>query len=141
MDTRFLGLATEDWHAIAFSAGVSSVAVLVSLPFGLVLGWLLARRTFLGKTLLETLLNLPLVLPPVVTGYLLLLLLGRRGWLAALLRRLRHRGGLHLDGGGAGGRGDGVSSAGAPCAWPFRASIRGSLRRPVRWARDRWTPS
>jgi len=85
MDTRFLGLAAEDWHAIAFSAGVSAVAVLVSLPFGLVLGWLLARRTFLGKTLLETLLNLPLVLPPVVTGYLLLLSFGRRGLVGAWL--------------------------------------------------------
>ena len=85
MDKLFLGLAAEDWQALAFSAGVSSVAVLGSLPFGLALGWLLARRDFLGKTLLETLLNLPLVLPPVVTGYLLLVLLGRRGWLGAFL--------------------------------------------------------
>ncbi len=80
-----MGLAAEDWQAIAFSAGVSAVAVLASLPFGVVLGWLLARRAFLGKALLETLLNLPLVLPPVVTGYLLLLLLGRRGWLGGFL--------------------------------------------------------
>ena len=85
MAARFLGLAMEDWQAIAFSAGVSAVAVLASLPFGVVLGWLLARRTFVGKALLETLLNLPLVLPPVVTGYLLLLLLGRRGWLGGFL--------------------------------------------------------
>jgi molybdate transport system permease protein len=85
MDTRFLGLAAEDWQAIAFSGGVSAAAVAGSLPFGLALGWLLARRDFLGKTLLETLLNLPLVLPPVVTGYLLLLLLGRRGWLGSVL--------------------------------------------------------
>jgi len=85
MDTQFLGLAAEDWHALAFSAGVSAVAVLVSLPFGLVLGWLLARRHFFGKALLETLLNLPLVLPPVVTGYLLLVLLSRRGWLSGVL--------------------------------------------------------
>jgi molybdate transport system permease protein len=85
MDARFLGLATEDWQAIAFSAGVSAVAVLGSLPFGVALGWLLARRDFVGKPLLETLLNLPLVLPPVVTGYLLLVLLGRRGWLGAFL--------------------------------------------------------
>jgi molybdate transport system permease protein len=85
MDTLFLGLAAEDWQALAFSAGVSSVAVLGSLPLGLALGWLLARRDFLGKTLLETLLNLPLVLPPVVTGYLLLVLLGRRGWLGEFL--------------------------------------------------------
>ncbi|HWG47837.1 MAG TPA: molybdate ABC transporter permease subunit [Gemmataceae bacterium] len=85
MDMGFLGLAAEDWRALAFSAGVSAVGVVGSLPFGLLLGWLLARRTFPGKTLLETLLNLPLVLPPVVTGYLLLVLLGRRGWLGAWL--------------------------------------------------------
>ncbi len=85
MNARFLDLAVEDWQAIAFSAGVSAVAVLGSLPFGVVLGWLLARRAFFGKALLETLLNLPLVLPPVVTGYLLLLMLGRRGWLGGFL--------------------------------------------------------
>jgi molybdate transport system permease protein len=85
MVIQFLGLSAEDWQAIAFSAGVSAVAVLVSVPFGIVLGWLLARRDFVGKALLETLLNLPLVLPPVVTGYLLLVLLGRRGWLGGPL--------------------------------------------------------
>jgi molybdate transport system permease protein len=85
MDTRFLGLAAEDWQAIGFSAGVSAVAVLGSVPFGVALGWLLARRDFVGKALMETLLNLPLVLPPVVTGYLLLVLLGRRGWLGGFL--------------------------------------------------------
>jgi molybdate transport system permease protein len=74
-----LGLAGEDWHALGFSLGVSTGAVVLSLPFGVALGWLLARRRFAGKTIIEALLNLPLVLPPVVTGYLLLLLLGRRG--------------------------------------------------------------
>jgi molybdate transport system permease protein len=85
MNTELLGLAAEDWHALGFSLGVSSVAVLVSLPPGIALGWLLARRGFLGKAVLETALNLPLVLPPVVTGYLLLLLLGRRGWVGGWL--------------------------------------------------------
>ena len=85
MDTGLLGLAVEDWRALAFSAGVSAVAVLGSLPLGVVLGWLLARGSFTGKLLLETLLNLPLVLPPVVTGYLLLVLLGRRGWVGGYL--------------------------------------------------------
>ena len=46
MDTLFLGLAAEDWRALAFSAGVSAVAVVGSLPFGLVLGWLLAQTHF-----------------------------------------------------------------------------------------------
>jgi molybdate transport system permease protein len=81
----FLGLTAEDGWAVAFSIGVSGTAVLLSLPFGLGLGWLLARRTFPGKAVVEALLNLPLVLPPVVTGYLLLLSLGRRGWLGAYL--------------------------------------------------------
>jgi molybdate transport system permease protein len=85
MDTRFLGLASEDWQALGFSAGVSAVAVLGSLPFGVTLGWLLARHVFLGKAILETILNLPLVLPPVVTGYLLLVLFGRRGWVGGWL--------------------------------------------------------
>lgn len=85
MDARILGLAGEDWQAIAFSAAVSAVAAAISLPFGVGLGWLLARRDFAGKTLLETFLNLPLVLPPVVTGYLLLRVLGRRGWLGGFL--------------------------------------------------------
>jgi molybdate transport system permease protein len=85
MEPLFLGLAEEDWRAVAFSLGVSAAAVLGSLPFGVALGWLLARKSFPGKFLVEALLNLPLVLPPVVTGYLLLLLLGRRGWLGGPL--------------------------------------------------------
>jgi molybdate transport system permease protein len=55
------------------------------LPFGIGLGYLLARRRFRGKSLVETTLSLPLVLPPVVTGYFLLVLLGRRGWIGSLL--------------------------------------------------------
>jgi molybdate transport system permease protein len=79
MNAAFLGLTCEDWAALGFSAGVSAIAVLLSLPFGLALGWILARRSFPGKTIVETSLNLPLVLPPVVTGYLLLVLFGRKG--------------------------------------------------------------
>jgi molybdate transport system permease protein len=58
---------------------VALTSVLVSLPFGLLVAWLLARRNFYGKGLLNALVHLPLVLPPVVVGYLLLLLLGRQG--------------------------------------------------------------
>jgi molybdate transport system permease protein len=87
MDT-FLGLAAEDWHALGFSIIVSLGAVLLSLPFGLALGWLLARHSFPFKAVVETFLNLPLVLPPVVTGYLLLLLLGRGGLLGHWLARI-----------------------------------------------------
>jgi molybdate transport system permease protein len=83
----FLGLAHDDWRAVGLSACVATLGVLFSLPFGVGLGWLLARKTFAGKTLVETLVNLPLVLPPVVTGYLLLILLGRRGWIGFWLDR------------------------------------------------------
>jgi molybdate transport system permease protein len=87
VDPTFLGLAADDWHALGFSAAASAAAVALSLPFGVALGWLLARRDFPGKALAETALNLPLVLPPVVTGYLLLLLFGRRGPVGAWLDR------------------------------------------------------
>ena len=72
-------MSPDEWNAIRLSLQVASVSVLGSLPFGIGLGWLLARKRFWGKSLLETVVNLPLVLPPVVTGYLLLVALGRRG--------------------------------------------------------------
>src|SRR4051794_40224845 len=72
--------------AIQLSLRVAAVATLVATPLGIAVAWLLARRDFWGKSLLDALIHLPLVLPPVVTGYLLLLMLGRRGvlggWLA-----------------------------------------------------------
>lgn len=71
--------------AIALSLKVATVAVLCSLPPGIALGWLLARRRFPGKLLLDTLLMLPLVVPPVVTGYALLVLFGTRGPVGAFL--------------------------------------------------------
>jgi molybdate transport system permease protein len=85
MPETLLGLAPEDWRALRLSIEIAVVAVLLSLPPGLGLAWLLARKNFPGKTLVETALNLPLVLPPVVTGYLLLLLFSRRGWLGGWL--------------------------------------------------------
>ena len=78
-------LTPEEWSAIGLSLQVAVTATVVSLPFGIGLGYLLARRRFWGKSLVETLLSLPLVLPPVVTGYLLLVLLGRRGWMGSIL--------------------------------------------------------
>jgi len=77
----FCGLTPEDWHAVLLSVRIAALAVLLSLPAGIALGWLLARKSFRGKALLETFINLPLVLPPVVTGLLLLYLLGKRGWI------------------------------------------------------------
>jgi molybdate transport system permease protein len=72
-------LSADEWAAVRLSLLVATTATLSSLPLGVGLGYLLARRRFAGKVLLETVLSLPLVLPPVVTGYLLLVLLGRRG--------------------------------------------------------------
>ena len=65
--------------AIALSIKVALVAAVASLPLGIAMGWLLARRRFPGKALLDALVHLPLVLPPVVVGYLLLVGFGAQG--------------------------------------------------------------
>ena len=72
-------LSAEEWQAILLSLRVGVWSVGLSLPFGMLLAWLLARREFPGKALLDGLVHLPLVLPPVVVGYALLVLLGRNG--------------------------------------------------------------
>ena len=69
------------WHGVWLTVQIAGLAVLVTLPFGIGLGWLLARRSFWGKSLIEVTINIPLTIPPVVTGLLLLYLLGRRGWI------------------------------------------------------------
>ncbi|WP_271167651.1 molybdate ABC transporter permease subunit [Hansschlegelia plantiphila] len=74
-----LGLAPEDLAAVRLSLLVATVGTLASLPVAVLVALLLARGRFPGKTLLDGLVHLPLVLPPVVTGYLLLLSFGRRG--------------------------------------------------------------
>jgi molybdate transport system permease protein len=79
-------LSPAEWETLWLSLWVATAAVAVSLPFGLCLAWLLARKRFWGKSVVETAINLPLVLPPVVTGYLLLVVLGRRGWLGRWLQ-------------------------------------------------------
>src|SRR6478736_1275435 len=72
------------WFTVLSAAGATGVI----LPFGVALAWLLARRRFPGRTLVETLVSLPLVMPPVATGLILLLLLGRRGVIGRVLERL-----------------------------------------------------
>jgi molybdate transport system permease protein len=74
-----LGLRPEEWQALELSLRVGVWCVAASLPFGVLVAWLLCRRSFPGKTLLDGLVHLPLVLPPVVVGYVLLILLGRKG--------------------------------------------------------------
>ena len=81
----WLSLSAEEWDAIRLSLLVSVVAMLCSLPFGVVIAYALARGRFWGKSLLNGLVHLPLILPPVVTGYVLLILFGRRGPIGAFL--------------------------------------------------------
>jgi molybdate transport system permease protein len=83
--TDWLRLSAEEWDAVRLSIKVASVAMLASLPFGIAVAWVLARRDFWGKSLLNGLVHLPLVLPPVVTGYLLLLSFGTRGPIGSFL--------------------------------------------------------
>jgi molybdate transport system permease protein len=66
-------LTDPEWQAVLLSLKVSSLAVALSLPFGIFFAWLLVRCRFPGKALLDSVLHLPLVLPPVVVGYLLLI--------------------------------------------------------------------
>ncbi len=80
-----LTLTDQDLTAILLSLRIASVATLVALPFGIAIALLLARRDFWGKSLVDALVHLPLVLPPVVTGYLLLITLGRNAPVGAFL--------------------------------------------------------
>src|SRR6202795_4332221 len=80
-----LDLTPDEWIAIRLSLRIALVATAVALPFGVAVAWLLARKNFWGKALLDGLVHLPLVLPPVVTGYLLLISFGRRGPIGAFL--------------------------------------------------------
>jgi len=75
----FAALTPEEWEAIHLSLRVASVAMLASTPLAILVAWLLARGRFPGRALLDGVVHLPLVMPPVVTGYLLLLTFGRRG--------------------------------------------------------------
>ena len=78
-------LAPAEWTAVELSLRIALVATAWALPFGVAIGWLLARGKFWGKTVLDGLVHLPLVLPPVVTGYLLLIWFGRKGSIGAFL--------------------------------------------------------
>jgi len=76
------------WQITWFTVLCAAGATLIVLPFGVGLAWLLARRRFAGRALLETLVSLPLVMPPVATGLILLVLLSRRGAIGGFLDRL-----------------------------------------------------
>jgi len=80
-------MENENWQIIYFTLGVSVLSTLLILPGGVALAWLLARPRWMGKSLVETLVALPLVIPPVATGLILLKLLGRRGVLGSFIEK------------------------------------------------------
>ena len=84
-DGRFLSLSPEEWTAVGLSLEVALKSILFSLPIAILVGWLLGRHRFMGKSVVDAFIHLPFVLPPVVTGYVLLLLLGVRGPVGAAL--------------------------------------------------------
>ncbi|WP_243374923.1 molybdate ABC transporter permease subunit [Geotalea sp. SG265] len=81
-------LTPPDYQAIYLSMKVALAATALSLPFGIAFAYIMSFASFRGKLLLEVLINLPLTLPPVVIGYLLLLLLGKKGWIGSFLDQL-----------------------------------------------------
>ena len=94
-------LSPEEWQAVALSLKVSGWAVLCSLPLGVLTAHALARWRFPGRQALNMLVHLPLILPPVVTGYLLLLAFGRQGvigqWLEPLGVASTHTGSYSVE--------------------------------------------
>jgi molybdate transport system permease protein len=78
-------MTSAEWQIVWFTAWVSALSTLVILPFGLALAWALARRDWPGKSIVETFVSLPLVMPPVATGLILLKLFGRRGTIGGFL--------------------------------------------------------
>jgi molybdate transport system permease protein len=85
-------MTAEEWQIVWFTAWVSALSTMIILPFGLALAWALARRDWPGKSIVETFVTLPLVMPPVATGLILLKLFGRRGAIGGFLHDQ-----LHLD--------------------------------------------
>lgn len=83
-----MGLSAQDWQAVVLSLKVAGLAVAGSLPFALFVAHALARWSFPGKQLLNGIVHLPLILPPVVTGYLLLIAFAPHGWLGGALARI-----------------------------------------------------
>lgn len=80
-------MAAEEWRAVWFTVGAALAATVLILPAGILTAWLLARKNWPGKSLVETLIALPLVLPPVATGLILLKLFGRRGPIGGALEQ------------------------------------------------------
>src|SRR5580693_5007989 len=86
-------LSPDEWEAVRLSLEVALWSLVWNLPVATVVAWLLVRRRFPGRTLLDAFVHLPLVLPPVLTGYLLLVVFGTRGLIGGWLQ---HTFGVHL---------------------------------------------
>jgi molybdate transport system permease protein len=80
-------VTADGWHAVIFTVGISALSTLLTFPFGVGLAWLMARRNWRGKSIVETIVMLPLFIPPVATGLILLLLFSRRGFIGSVLQR------------------------------------------------------
>jgi molybdate transport system permease protein len=80
-------MTAESWQIVFFTIEVSALSTLLILPFGIAIAWLLARREWPGKAIVETAVMLPLFIPPVATGLVLLMLFGRHGWVGSVLER------------------------------------------------------
>ncbi|MFD2255397.1 molybdate ABC transporter permease subunit [Luteolibacter algae] len=78
-------MTLSDWQMLGLTFGLAALAIFAALPLAMWLAWLLARKNWFGKTLVETVAMMPLVMPPVATGLLLLKLFGKRGWIGSLL--------------------------------------------------------
>ncbi len=81
-------MTPEEWQAVTLSLQVAAVATLASLPLGILVGHVLARGQFVGHQVLNGIVHLPLILPPVVTGYVLLIAFGRRGFFGSALEKI-----------------------------------------------------
>lgn len=81
-------LTLAEWEVLLLSLKIASVAIFVSLPLAVAVAWLLARGNFWGKSLFDSIIHLPLVLPPVALGYLLLILMGKKGIIGQWLYQL-----------------------------------------------------
>ena len=81
----WFALTSQEWTAVQLSLKVATIATVASLPFGLLIAYALARGRFWGRTILNGIVHLPLVLPPVVTGFLLLVVFGRKGLVGGFL--------------------------------------------------------
>jgi molybdate transport system permease protein len=81
-------MTADDLQVIGLTLGTAALSTLLIFPFGVALAWLLARKEWPGKSLVETIVALPLVMPPVATGLILLNLLGRRGFLGKFLENV-----------------------------------------------------